>query len=218
MLACMKQYPGAGVVGPRLLNGDGSVQRSCFKFPSPLRAWLENFWISAILPNTWAWGDWRRWAHDQERKVDFVSGAAMLVRREVFEETGGFDEEFFMYSEETDWQKRITANGWTVRFTPAAVVTHLGGASGAGESGKINRHFFESLDYYEMKHHGMAGLVLFRLAMVIGCAMRSLGWAVAWLVPSRRKVAAAKLKLRVWLIGRQATDWNIRFPTAGRKA
>jgi len=219
MLRCMKDYPEAGVVGPHLLNADGTTQRSCFRFPSPLRAWLENFWISAIVPNTWAWGDWRRWAHDQERRVDFVIGACMLLRRQVFEQTGGFDESFFMYAEEADWQKRILQHGWTVRFTPAAQVTHLGGASGAAEPEGVKRRFFDGHDYYELKHHGFAGLALMRVAMMIGCAMRVVGWAVAWVIPARRQSATAKLKLRLWLLWRQATDWSVlhRRPAADWK-
>jgi hypothetical protein len=209
LLTCMNQYPDAGVVGPRLLNADRSTQRSCFRFPSPLRAWLENLWISRLVPSTWAWGDWRRWPHDQERQVDFVIGACMLVRRRVFEETGGFDESFFMYAEEADWQKRIQQAGWRIRFTPAAQVVHVGGASGAAEPARINRHFFDSLDQYELKHHGLVGLALLRLAMIIGCALRAPGWAILCLIPRARPQARTKLKMRLWLIGRQATDWSV---------
>jgi GT2 family glycosyltransferase len=205
MLRCMDEHPDAGVVGPKLLNADGSTQRSCFKFPSPLRAWLENLWIPRLVPSTWAWGDWRRWPHDQQRMVDFVIGACMLVRRRVFEQTGGFDETFFMYAEETDWQKRIHHAGGRIWFTPTAQVTHLGGASGAGST---NPSFFDSLDYYELKHHGLAGLVLFRLAMVIGCTIRAVGWAAASVIPGKRQAAMAKLKLRLWLIWRQTADWS----------
>jgi N-acetylglucosaminyl-diphospho-decaprenol L-rhamnosyltransferase len=208
MLKTMRDYPDAGVVGPRLLNADRSTQRSCFRFPSPLRAWLENLWISRLVPSTWAWGDWRRWAHDEERPVDFVIGACMVVRRKVFEETGGFDESFFMYAEEADWEKRIQQAGWRVRFTPAAQVVHLGGASGANEPARINRYFFESLDRYELKHHGLIGLALLRLAMIIGCLLRTPGWLLLTMLPSRRGAAMDKLKLRLWLIWRQATDWS----------
>jgi hypothetical protein len=215
MFRCMNDHPRVGVVGPKLLHADGSTQRSCFRFPSPLRAWLENFWISRLVPSDWAWGDWRHWPHNQEREVDFVIGACMLVRRQVFEETGGFDENFFMYAEETDWQKRIQQAGWRVLFTPAAQITHLGGGSG---DGKMNEPFFDGLDYYELKHHGMAGLLMLRLAMVIGCTLRAAGWAVASMIPAKRAATMAKLKLRLWLIRRQATHWSgvRRWTTHGR--
>jgi GT2 family glycosyltransferase len=216
MLKCIHEHSDVGVVGPRLLNVDGTLQRSCFRFPSPLRAWLENLWISRFVPSTWAWGDWRRWPHDCERDVDFIIGACMLVRRRVFEATGGFDESFFMYAEEADWQKRIRRAGWRVRFTPAAEVTHRGSGSG---DGKMNEPFFNGLDYYELKHHGLLGLLLFRSAMVIGCSLRACGWAMVCLFPRRRNAAWTKLKLRLWLIRRQATHWSaIRRRTAHGKS
>lgn len=209
MLQLLRNRPDVALVGPRLLNADGSLQRSCFRFPSPRQAWLENLWITPFLPSSSAWGDYRRWPHDQEREVDFVIGACLMVRRSAVEQVGGFDEEFFMYSEEADWQIRLSQAGWKVLFTPAASVTHLGGASGAAEKSRINRYFFDSLDYYEWKHHGLSGLVLVRLAMIIGCTARAAGWMIGGVIPGKAKVARAKLKLRLWLIWRQMTNWRI---------
>jgi hypothetical protein len=210
MIDCLRQNPAAALVGPRLINPDGSLQRSCFRFPSPMQAWLENLWISTLLPPNSPAADYRRWPHDRLCSVDFVIGAAMMVRRAVVEQVGGFDEEFFMYSEEADWQKRMTQAGWNILFTPAALVTHLGGASGTAEKSRVNRNFFESLDYYEYKHHGLSGLISLRIAMIIGCSLRAVGWLGCALIPARRQTALAKLKLRLWLIWRQATHWQIR--------
>ena len=205
----LRAHPGAGIVGPRLLNQDGSVQPSCYRFPSPGRAWLENLWVSSALPRHPALGDYRQWSHDAERSVEWVIGACLLIRREAFRQTGGFDEAFFMYQEETDWQRRLRDKGWDIAFTPSAVVTHLGGASGASEQAKINAHFFDSLDYYTRKHHGLPGLISLRLAMIIGCAIRAVLWAgVAAAAPRRRAVAQAKTRLQAWLCLRQATHWR----------
>jgi GT2 family glycosyltransferase len=134
----------------------------------------------------------------------------MLVRRAAFEQVGGFDERFHMYAEETDWQKRMRSIGWRIRFTPAARVTHLGGASGAAEKARISRSFFDSLDYYELKHHGRAGLISLRLAMAVGCGLRAVAWAlVLALSPRRRAVARAKAALQSWLFVRQLTHWRL---------
>lgn len=207
----------AAAVGPRLLNGDGSLQLSCFRFPSPARAWIENLWLPALLPRHPVFGDYRRWAHDADREVDWVIGACVLVRRAAYEQVGGFDERFHMYAEETDWQKRMRDRGWRVLFTPRAVVTHLGGASGAAEKARVNRSFFESLDHYERKHHGAAGLVSLRLAMAVGCGLRAVGWAGAMaLLPRRRAVARSKAALQGWLFVRQLTHW--RRPAVGGRA
>lgn len=209
LIACARSHPKAAVIGPRLVNEDGSLQVSCYRFPSPTRAWLENLWISSLFPNHAALGDYRRWRHDVERPVDSVIGACMLVRREAFDQTGGFDEAYFMYQEETDWQKTLRERGWTILFTPEAKVTHLGGASGKDESLKVSAHFFDSLDYYERKHHGTLGLVSLRVAMTIGCLVRAAIWGVVMLIPSRRKLAYSKSRLHSRLFIRQATHWRI---------
>jgi GT2 family glycosyltransferase len=211
LLEYSKGHPDVAVVGPRLLNGDGSLQPSCWKFPSPMRAVVENIGLASLLPHHPRFGDYSRWAHDEERAVDFVIGACMLVRREVHEQIGGFDEDFFLYSEETDWQRRITDQGWKIVFTPQAQVTHLGGASGASEKVKVNNHFFESLDRYERKHHGLGGLLVLRLAMSLGCLARAVAWTVVMLArPRRRRVARSKVRMNSWLFLRQMTHWRCR--------
>ena len=211
LLTYMQDHPKVAVAGPRLLNKDGSLQRSCYPFPSPSRAWLENLWISAALPNHTFVGDYSRWPHNEERIVDFVSGACMMVRRTIYEQIGGFDEKFFMYSEETDWQKRMTNQGWQIAFTPAAEVTHFGGASGANEQARINRNFFDSLDFYEKKHHGHSGLVSLRIAMIIGCFLRLIAWnLVVITTPRKRRLALSKTKLLSWLLIRQLTYWRVK--------
>jgi len=199
LLDFIEDHPKAGVVGPRLLNADGTLQISCYPFPSPLSAWMENLWLDR---------GYRGWAHDSVRRVDFLVGACLLVRREAYARVGGFDERFFMYSEEADWLRRMKDAGWEAVFVPDARVTHLGGASGAKEEERISRHFFESLDYYERKHHGLAGLIAFRLAMIVGCGMRMVLWAGVSLIPGRRSLALAKARKHSRLCIRQAFHWN----------
>ena len=205
----LKAHPNVGIAGPRLLNADGSLQRSCYPFPSPGRAWMENLGLSGLLAGHETLGDYSAWAHDREQSVEWVIGACLLVRREAYAQAGGFDEGFFMYQEETDWQKRVRAAGWDIRLVPSATVTHLGGASGASEQAKINAHFFDSLDYFIRKHHGFGGLLSLRLAMILGAAARTLAWGgIAAAMPKRRPAAQAKIRLQAWLCARQATHWR----------
>ena len=214
MLDRLEADPKIGVVGPRLSNQDGSLQQSCFAFPSPLQAWRENLWLSSLIWQHPGIPDYSKWKHNTAEIVDWVSGACILIRKETFEKIGGFDERFFMYSEETDWQRRMCKQGICIAFEPRAIVTHLGGASGASSGVSINRHFFESLDYYELKHHGLAGLILFRLAMVIGCSLRAVLWMGTWLArPARRTLAKSKFHLHAWLAARQLTNWHLGSST-----
>lgn len=207
LLAYLEEHAKTAVAGPRLLNEDGTLQVSCYRFPSPGRAWLENLWISAVLPDNVGWGDYRRWAHDRQREVDWVIGACMMVRREAVKVAGGFDEQFFMYAEETDWQRRIRNAGWRVGFTPEAEAVHLGGASG-GDLPTLSKGMFDSLDYYTIKNHGLIGLISTRTAMVVGCSMRVLLWSLASLVPSRSARARQKRSLHAALVRRQLFCWS----------
>lgn len=204
----LEKNPDVGVVGPRLLNADGSLQISCFRYPSPARAWLENLAISSLFRSHPKIGDYRRWPHDTERAVDWVIGACLLVRREVYEKVGGFDERFFMYAEETDWQARIRDAGWKIGFTPAAEVTHLAGASGKENRKQVNEHFFRSLDLYEHKHHGIFGLFGLHVAMIFGSAARVVAGLAAALFPKRRSRAMAQVQFHISLLTRQLTQWS----------
>jgi GT2 family glycosyltransferase len=194
----------AGVVGARLLNEDGTLQVSCFPFPTPFRAWIENLWIPKVLPSHWEWGDYRHWKHDEVREVDWVVGACLICRREAVQAVGGFDPRFFMYQEETDWQQRIRRSGWKIYFTPLAVATHLGGASGTRDPWTINRYFYTSMDKYGLKHHGVIGCLLVRLAIMVGILLRVPAWALAYCLhrPSRG-IAIKKIRHYLWLLDRQ---------------
>lgn len=162
-----------GAVGPRLLNEDGSLQRSCWKFPSPARSWFESLGLARLLGTHPRWGDYYRWAHDEKRSVDFVIGACLVVRREVYLEIGGFDPAFFLYAEETDWQKRMRGAGWDIVFTPDAQVTHLGGASGKQEKTRVSTLFWQGQERYVLKHFGRSGWLLMRLGVIFGVTLRT---------------------------------------------
>ena len=191
-----------GGVGPRLLNRDGTLQASCWKFPSPGRAWLEALGVARLFASHPKLGDYYRWSHDSRREVDFVIGACLLVRREVFEEVGGFDPEFFLYAEETDWQKRMLSKGWTVAFCPDALVTHLGGVSGAADANKTSNLFWQGQERFISKHFGARGWLLFRGALFVGSLARFGALVTLALHPRKRQTARARLKFFGWQMGR----------------
>jgi GT2 family glycosyltransferase len=134
LVAFAEAQPDAAVLGPRLSNEDGSLQRSARGFPSPWRLATEYFFLRKLAPrsqflNALYAGGFR---HDEVREVDWLYGAALLVRRAAADAVGLFDESFFMFSEETDWCYRFRAAGWKVFFFPGAEVVHVGGASHGG--------------------------------------------------------------------------------------
>jgi len=118
---------GIGIAGCKLLFENGRLQHSCYRFPSLHMAVLEDLVLYKLLPRR-AQGELLLagyWPHDRVRDVDAIIGAVMMVRREVFERTGGFDERIFMYGEDIEWCMRARDDGWRVAFTPTAQIVHL---------------------------------------------------------------------------------------------
>jgi N-acetylglucosaminyl-diphospho-decaprenol L-rhamnosyltransferase len=134
LAAFADEYPDAAVVGPRLLNQDGSLQRSARAFPTLWRLTTEYLFLRKLAPRSRALNTFYEggFDHDQVREVDWLFGACLLIRRDAADEVGLFDEDFFMFSEETDWCYRFRQAGWAVYFLPAAEVVHIGGASHGG--------------------------------------------------------------------------------------
>src|ERR671934_1724272 len=134
LAAFAESEPEAAVVGPRLLNPDGSLQRSVRGFPTLWRLATEYFFLRKLAPRSRLfnafYGD--GFAHDRVFEAEFLMGACLLVRREAADTVGLFDEDFFMFSEETDWCYRFRQAGWKVLFFPGAEFVHVGGASHGG--------------------------------------------------------------------------------------
>jgi len=127
-------HPDAAVVGPRLRNVDGSLQRSVRGEPTLWRLATEYLFIRKLAPRSrrlnplYAGG----FDHESVTEADWLFGPALLVRREAVHAVGHFDEDFFMFSEEVDWMTRFRRAGWKVLFFPGAEVVHVGGASHGG--------------------------------------------------------------------------------------
>lgn len=129
--AYLDHHPDTAVVGPRLAYPDGSLQHSCFPFPTPLDTFLHLTHQGPLLAHLFGLRETylRTWSHNRARVVPWVLGAALALRREAFEEVGGFDESFFMYSEEVALCYVLQKAGWQTHFAPVTAVTHVRGAS-----------------------------------------------------------------------------------------
>jgi GT2 family glycosyltransferase len=134
LVAFADDHPEAAVVGPKLLNTDGTLQRSARGEPTLWRLATEYLFIRKLAPRSKRLNPLYRgdFAHDRVAEVDWLFGPALLVRREAADAVGLFDEDFFMFSEEVDWMTRFRRAGWAVVFFPGAEVVHVGGASHGG--------------------------------------------------------------------------------------
>ncbi len=130
LAAALDADPSAAVVGPRIVQADGTRYPSARRFPSLVdaagHALLSSWWPDNRFSRRYRMDDL---SVDQSTPVDWVSGACMLVRRSAWEELGGFDESYFMYAEDMDLCWRARQAGWQVLYVPQAVVTHLQGRS-----------------------------------------------------------------------------------------
>ena len=134
LLDAAERHPRAAVVGPRMLNPDGSLQRSVRGWPTSWRLATEYFYLRKLAPRSRALNAFygAGFDHATEREVEWVMGACMLLRRAAFDAVGPFDERYFLFSEEVDWMRRAADRGWSVVFTPHARCVHVGGASHGG--------------------------------------------------------------------------------------
>ena len=153
LVAFADTRPRAAVVGPRLLNPDGTLQRSVRGYPTVWRLATEYLFLRKLAPGSSALNAFYGggFDHDQTREVEVVMGACMLLRRAAVEEVGYCDEDYFLFSEETDWCFRFHEAGWEVVFYPGAECTHVRGAS---HSGRLYRENLRGHLLFLTKHRG----------------------------------------------------------------
>jgi GT2 family glycosyltransferase len=184
----MELHPGVGAVGPQLIWPDGSIQPSRRRFPT-----LGSlFWESTLL------GQWfphnRYVAHycmldlppDQPQRVDWVVGAALLIRREAWQAVGPLDEAFFMYFEETDWCRRCVQAGWEIHYLPDVRIIHYEGKSSEQVAGARTLRFQRSKIRYTRKYYGSGWANLLHFFLWLTFAIQWLEETVKWLIGRHR--------------------------------
>jgi len=165
------------VSGVRLLDDSGQVARSCARFPTTGRFFAAMLGLDRAFPRLFPAHFMTEWDHGDTRDVDQVMGAFYLVRREVFEQLGGFDERFFVYFEDVDFAYRVARLGMTTRFFADAWVYHKGG--GSSEQVKAARLFYSlrSRVLYAYKHLGWRRATAVALGTFLVEPATRLAWA-----------------------------------------
>jgi len=187
-------HPRVGMIGPRLLNPDGSTQSSRRRFPTLPVLFLESTWLQGLLPRRAL-----RFYYAQERPddavqtVDWITGAAMLTRREVIAQVGGLDEGFFMYSEELDWCHRIKDAGWEIVYYPQARIVHHEGKSSEQVVPARHIYFQSSKVYYARKYYGRLASELLRWWLLAQYVWQLGVEGAKWLLGNRRTLRAERL-------------------------
>jgi len=181
----------AGIIGPRLLNPDGTIQHSVRAFP---RVWSQICFLLKLhllfpkFPSVVAY-TLPDFVYEKEQQVDQVSGAFFSVSQKCKEAVGNLDEHFWIWFEEVDYCKRATNKGFTVWYSPMASIIHHG-AQSFSQLLPLNRQrlFNKSLRMYAKKHFSFLGWVLISLTSFIGVML-------AWITPTNIKPSSYRKKI-----------------------
>lgn len=184
-----------GIAGPQLVYADGSLQSSRRRFPKFSTALLESTVLQQWFPRNGVLAEYYVLHTDNStiQDVDWVVGAAMFVRRAVYEQIGGLDERFFMYSEELDWCYRAKKASWRVVYLPAAQVLHYEGKSSEQVFARRDIYFHSSRVRYFKKHHGVLQGEILRYFLLSMFAFQTLEEGAKYLMGHKRALRAARL-------------------------
>ncbi|HUV41736.1 MAG TPA: glycosyltransferase family 2 protein [Sedimentisphaerales bacterium] len=191
--------PAAAVVGCRVLDRNGTVQQSCFMFPSITNLILAVTYLYKLFPRSRFFARERMgwWDGNDVRQVDAVAGCFMLVARRAIEQTGMMDERFFMYGEETDWCYRFKQAGWKVMFTPDGEIIHLGAQSTRKSEAEMLIELRMSILKFFEKHRGRFEHRTACILIVLFLAIRTCIWGIVAVLPLP-KSKQARVKVRAY--------------------
>jgi N-acetylglucosaminyl-diphospho-decaprenol L-rhamnosyltransferase len=174
MLRFMETHPEAGVSGPKLVLGNGSLDLACRRsFPTPEVSLYRMIGLSRLFPKHRRFGQYNLTYLDENQtaEVDSVVGAFMLVRGEAIWQVGLLDESFFMYAEDLDWAKRIKDAGWKVLYYPEVEVLHVKRAA-SRQSRRAQIEFWRAMLIFYDKHYRAQTPWWLHTAIVAGIALK----------------------------------------------
>lgn len=178
MLAFLKEHPDAGASSCKVLNGDGTLQKTCRRgFPTPWVAFTKISGLSAIFPRTRLFGRYNLTYlnPDEDHEVDAIGGSFMFIPRHVFDEVEGFDEDYFMYGEDIDLCYKIKRAGYKVYYTPRTTAIHFKGESTRRSNINQTYEFYRAMSVFVEKRYGMNTVLsrLLRGAILMNRQVRS---------------------------------------------
>lgn len=208
MCTYMDDHPTIGVLGPKVVNPDGTLQATCRKFPTLWSSFCRSLALDSLFPKSRFFGRqfMTFWSHDKVRTVDYLSGCFLMVRRDSLNQVGLLDENFFFYAEDKDWCKRFWDAGWQVTYYPHVKAIHHRYASTSLDP--IRFYIMEykaNIEYYK-KHHSLSTRIGFTLTIFLHQITRILGSTISYIIkPSGRNASVPGIKRSLaclrWLLG-----------------
>lgn len=198
MLMFLKVNQNVGGVGPKIVNPNGSLQKSCKKLPGFVDSLVYISGIRRAFQKTKKFRAWLlpNFNYQKTQKVERISGACFMVRKEIFTDNEFFDERYFLYTEDTDLCMRMKINHWDIYYLSTAQIVHYGGqSSDHNGSWQESREMFKSRLKYRRKYYGVIYNIAFNLSAVIIMALK-----LAYLWFSSRQQNAKKIEMYLHLI------------------
>ncbi|MHA1855125.1 MAG: glycosyltransferase family 2 protein [Promethearchaeota archaeon] len=161
----------AGIVGPKVLNEDRSIQTSFGKFPTIKSEMARSLLLESRIQQKNFSSD-KRLKEKIPFEVDWVSGCCLLIRRKVYDQIGGMDEKFFLFNEEVDWCLRASKQGWKTYYHPDAKIIHFGSRSVVKNYYAFIASRYESRLIFVQKHFNMQRQLLFRIVVIMALTIR----------------------------------------------
>jgi GT2 family glycosyltransferase len=195
MVTYMDRHGDVGAIGPRLLFPDGQVQPSRRRFPTLATAFLESTVLQQWFPRNSVLRHYyvQDRSDSEEQDVDWVIGACVLIRRQAWDQVGPLDEDFFMYSEEMDWCRRLKQEGWRVAYVPDAVVVHHEGQSSIQVVPARHIYFQSSKVTYFRKHHGILVGEVLRAFLLTTYMYQLCAEMPKWMVGHKRALRSERM-------------------------
>jgi GT2 family glycosyltransferase len=180
----MECQPSIGLLGPKMLGPDGTVQRSTMRFPTLWNSLCRALAFDSLFKRSRAFGGllMRDFRHDKVKEVDVLNGWFWVIRRQAMDEVGPLDERFFMYGEDIDWSRRFHQAGWRVVFYPGAEAVHYGGGSSSTAPVRMYVEVQRANFQYWKKHHGRAAMAGYFLVSCLHHVIRILGFALVYVL------------------------------------
>lgn len=205
MVCYADQNPDIGILGPKLLNADDTLQYSCRRYPNLGTGFFRNTPLGRLFPNNRFTTDYlyQDWDHNTPRDVEWVSGAALMIRRELVEQIGCFDEDFFMYCEDVDlcWRANHAEmpdnpKKWRVTYYPKAIIYHYIGRSSDQVPTRMTYEFHRSQLLFYKKHYAAQTPFFLRPLIPIGIWARAAGQIIRYRIKNLQMRRRGLLPLR----------------------
>lgn len=171
MISFFENNPSVGLAGCKILNPDGTLQLACRRsFPGPWTSFCKVTGLSNLFPNSRLFAKYNLTYLDENQtyEVDAISGSFMMMRKEVYEKIGGFDEQFFMYGEDLDLAYRVQKEGYKVYYFHETQIIHYKGESTKRSSLDETKVFHNAMHLFVKKHLSSSLVVEFILRSAIG--------------------------------------------------